>query len=105
MKLSNKQLLQRLRRIHILSDDNLPITFPAFKNRAMVQRYSGGNKAVFIGVPSKNIFGFYVKGKNDLDLVKEAYKMYIRLVKNQMDEFESGLIKWSTDIPDTYEGK
>lgn len=102
MKLTHKQLMQKLRELHMVSDKNVPVTFPAFKNRAMVHKYGKDYKVVFLGIPSKNLFGFYVMYGTDMEVMREAYGMYLRLVQGDMEDYNEKDLQWGLRIPIAY---
>lgn len=102
MKLTHKQLMQKLKELHIVSPTGVPATFPAFKNRAMVHRYGKDLKIVFMGIPGKNLFGFYVMYDTDMAVMKEAYGMFLRLVKGDMEDYESKDLQWGFRVPISY---
>lgn len=97
--MTHKQSMQKLKKLHLVSPQNVPVTFPAFKNRAMVHTFSDGRKGVFLGIPNTSMFGFYATGNSDMDLMRDAYAMYLRLVKNEMFDEDEKLIQWGIKIP------
>ncbi len=102
MKLTHKQLMQKLKDLHMVSPQNVPVTFPAFKNRAMVHKYGKDYKIVFLGMPSKNLFGFYVMYGTDMEAMREAYAMYMRLVRGNIEDYENKDLQWGLRIPLKY---
>lgn len=102
MKLTHKQLMQKLKALHMVSDKNVPVTFPAFKNRAMVHKYGKDYKVVFVGVPAVNLFGFYVTYANDMECMREAYSLFLKLVKGDMEGYEDNDVQWGLRIPINY---
>lgn len=102
MKLSHKQLMQKLKALYMISEKNVPVTFPAFKNRAMVHKYGRDYKIVFLGIPSQNLFGFYVMYGTDMEAMREAYTMYMRLVRGNIEDYENKDLQWGLRIPINY---
>jgi hypothetical protein len=102
MKLTHKQLMQKLKVLQMVLPKNVPVTFPAFKNRAMISNYGKNYKIVFLGIPAQNLFGFYVMYGNDMECMKEAYNMYVRLVKGDMEDYENKDLQWGLRIPIVY---
>ena len=102
MKLTHKQLMQKLKALGVVSPKSEPVTFPAFKNRATVHRYGKDYKIVFMGIPSKNLFGFYVMYGTDMEVMKEAYKMFMRLIQGNMEDYENRDLQWGLRIPIAY---
>ena len=102
MKLTHKQLMQKLKALGVVSPKGEPVTFPAFKNRATVHRYGKDYKIVFMGIPSKNLFGFYVMYGTDMEVMKEAYKMFMRLIQGNMEDYENRDLQWGLRIPIAY---
>lgn len=80
-----------------------PISYATFKNRATIRRYGTKAKAVFVGIPQKNLFAFYTVLDSDTETMKEAYDMFKGLVKGDMTFYKDGRVQWgSTDIPTEY---
>lgn len=110
MKLSNDQLIENLKLLGLVevSDNSRfnyynPISYSGFKNRASIHRYGNKLKVVFIGHPKLNLFGFYVMYDTDSNVMKEAYNMFIRLIKGDMTEYNNGDIQWgNAGIPLVY---
>lgn len=95
MKLSKDQLIDNLKALGLVSiQDNMPISYSGFKNRASIHRYGNQWKIVFIGQPKHNLFGFYVMYGNDTKVMKEAYEMFVRLVKGDMESYENDDVQW-----------
>jgi len=102
MNLTHKQLMQKLKALHMVSATNEPVTFPAFKNRAMIHKYGNSYKIVFIGIPAKSLFGFYVMYDNDMNVMREAYAMFLKLVKGNMEDYENKDVQWGLRVPVSY---
>lgn len=95
MKLSKDQLIENLKVLGLVSiEDGRPISYSGFKNRASIHRYGNTYKIVFVGHPKQNLFGFYVMYDNDTQVMKEAYGMFVRLVKGDMEEYNDGDVQW-----------
>lgn len=101
MKLSNKQLIQKLKWLGVVSVvTNKPISYAAFKNRTTIVKYGKRDKVVFLGQPRKNLFGFYTTLDTDANVMKEAYKLFTDLVKGDMQGVEDKAVQWgNTGIP------
>lgn len=103
--MTHKQLMHKLKELHMVSPRNVPVTFPAFKNRAMIRNYEKNGqprKVVFIGMPLKSMFGFYVEYGTDMEVMREAYAMYLRLVNREMLDYEEKRLQWGIQAPATY---
>ena len=84
-------------------DNNKPLSYSGFKNRASVHKYGKNYKVVFVGHPRQNLFGFYVMWGTDSDVMKEAYELYVSLVKGDMTGYNEGDIQWGNcGIPISY---
>lgn len=84
-------------------DNNKPLSYSGFKNRASVHKYGKNYKVVFVGHPRQNLFGFYTMYGPDSDVMKEAYDMYVSLVKGDMTGYNEGDIQWGNcGIPISY---
>jgi hypothetical protein len=95
MKLSNEQLIDNLKLLGLVSIENgNPISYSGFKNRASVHKYGNRHKIVFIGHPKQNLFGFYTMYGNDSEVMKEAYTMFVKLVKGDMEGYNYNDIQW-----------
>lgn len=93
--MSNEQLIENLKLLGLVNlSTNKPITYSGFKNRASVHRYGKTHKIVFVGHPKQNLFGFYTTWGNDSEVMKEAYEMFVNLVKGKMFDYECGDIQW-----------
>ena len=106
MKLSNEQLVDNLKLLGLVNlSTNKPISYSGFKNRASVHKYGDSYKIVFVGHPKQNLFGFYVMYGNDSQVMKEAYDMFISLVKGNMEDYNEGDVQWGNGgIPIGYGG-
>jgi hypothetical protein len=102
MKLKKEELLTKLKELGAVSDKNEPLMFPAFKNRCAVHKYGKNLKIVFMGIPGQNLFGFYVMYDTDMSAMKEAYGMYLRLVKGDMTDYVDKDLQWGLRIPISY---
>lgn len=92
-----------LSKLRLITSDNKPLLYSAFKKFASVHKYGNKYKIVFVGIPNDNLFGFYVDWGNDTDVMKQAYKMYVRLVNGNMDEFNDKEVQWGNcGIPIKY---
>lgn len=100
--MTNKELIKKLKELHAINVNGQPLTFPAFKNRTMVHKYGKDYKILFMGIPAKNLFGFYVMWGNDMECMKEAYGMYLRLIKGDMEDYENKDLQWGLRIPLAY---
>jgi hypothetical protein len=86
-------------------NENIPLSYTGFKNRASIHKYNNKYKIVFVGLPKKNLFGFYTMYGNDSKVMKEAYEMYFKLVKGDMRDYNDGDIQWGNcGIPLGYGG-
>lgn len=106
MKLTLEQLHENLKLLGLMSiDTNKPLSYSGFKNRASVHRYGNQYKVVFVGHPKQNLFGFYTIWGNDSEVMREAYDMYVRLVKGNMEDYAAGEVQWgNAGIPISYSG-
>ena len=106
MKLTLEQLHTNLKSLGLMSiETNKPISYSGFKNRASVHKYGDSYKIVFVGQPKQNLFGFYVMYGNDSQVMKEAYDMFISLVKGNMEDYNEGDVQWGNGgIPIGYSG-
>lgn len=104
MKLSLEQLHDKLKYLGLVDiDNNEPLSYTGFKNRASVHPYDKKYKIVFVGIPRKNLFGFYTMYGSDSAVMKEAYEMYVRLVKGDLTEYLDDDVQWGNGgIPLTY---
>lgn len=95
MKLTLEQLHDNLKALGLMSlNDNTPLSYTGFKNRASVHKYGGKYKIVFVGLPKSNLFGFYTMYGSDSKVMKEAYDMYWKLVKCDMENYNEGDVQW-----------
>lgn len=92
--MTHKQLLQKLRQLGMVSADNIPVLFTQFKNRATIANYGRKGNIILIGVPQRNLFGFYIPTDKHPDMMKDAYTRYLNLVKGKMDDVENKVIQW-----------
>jgi hypothetical protein len=110
MKFSNEQLVEKLSQLGLVGiNENgsftyyQPVSYSAFKNRASIHRYGRTAKIVFVGSPKNNLFGFYVMCDTDSNVMKEAYNMFVNLVKGEMTEYNQENIQWGNcGIPISY---
>ena len=104
MKLSLEQLHDRLKDLGLMSiENNTPLSYTGFKNRASVHKYGGKYKIVFVGHPRQNLFGFYTMYGTDSQVLKEAYDMYWKLVKGDIEGYNEGEVQWGNcGIPLSY---
>ena len=95
MRLSKEQLIDNLKCLGLISiESEKPISYSGFKNRASVHKYGKTNKIVFVGHPKQNLFGFYVMYDNDTNAMKEAYQMFLKLAKGDMEGYNYNDIQW-----------
>lgn len=98
MKLSVQQLRSNLLQLGLAMEMETgllkPVSYSVFKNRATTITYGVKRKGVFIGIPNENLFGFFTSSNDDIEVMKEAYEMYCRLVKGYVSDYEDGLIQW-----------
>lgn len=104
MKLSNEQLVDNLKYLGLVDlKTNKPVSYSGFKNRASVHRYGSQYKVVYVGHPKQNLFGFYTMYGNDSQVMKEAYEMFVSLVKGDMQGYNEGDVQWgNAGIPIGY---
>lgn len=104
MKLTLEQLHYNLKVLGLMSTEtNEPLSYSGFKNRASIHRYGKKFKVVFVGHPRHNLFGFYTMYGTDSDVMKEAYDMYWKLVKGDMEGYNEGDVQWGNcGIPLAY---
>ena len=102
--MTHRQALTKLKQLGMVTSDGSAVSLTAFKNRASIHRYGGDKlKIVFLGIPNKNLWGFYVMYDNDNIVIKDAYKMYQKLVNGDMSDFKAGDIQWgNAAIPVVY---
>jgi hypothetical protein len=113
MKLSKEQLFEKLEMLGLVRLEKnsrfsfyKPVSYSAFKNRASIHRYgkSSKYKIVFIGQPKQNLFGFYVSYDVDSQAMKEAYEMFVNLVKGNMADYLRDDVQWGNcGIPLVYQ--
>ncbi len=99
MSLNAKQINSKLKKLGLVEENDSPILYSKFKNRASIHRYGRGKrvlKIIFLGLPKENMFGFYPAFANDTDVnvMKEAYAMYLRLLKGDLEDFNNGSVQW-----------
>ena len=95
MKLSNEQLIDKLKDLGLVNiETNKPISYSGFKNRSTIFKYGKKYKTVFVGQPKQNLFGFYTMWGNDTEVMKEAYDMFVSLVKGDMSYYNDKDIQW-----------
>jgi hypothetical protein len=104
MRLRLEQLHYNLKVLGLMGiDNNKPLSYSGFKNRASVHKYGKNYKVVFIGHPKQNLFGFYVMWGADSQVMKEAYELYVSLVKGDITGYDEGDIQWGNcGIPISY---
>lgn len=104
MRLNLEQLHYNLKVLGLMGiEDNMPLSYTGFKNRASVHKYGNKYKIVFVGFPRKNLFGFYTMYGTDSEVMKEAYDMYCRLVKGDMTDYDNDDVQWGNcGIPLSY---
>ncbi len=91
-----KQLHINLKFLGLMSlGANKPLSYAGFKNRASIHRYGKNNRIVFIGRPNDNLFALYTVPDTDSATMKQAYEMYVKLVKGDITDYKSGTIQWS----------
>jgi hypothetical protein len=98
-KLTDVDIQVRLMELGLIQSDGKPVLYTTFKNRATIMRSKQGNgvkKAVFIGLPKENLFGFYAAFLSDPDsmVMKEAYAMFLKLAKGDMEDYENDNVQW-----------
>lgn len=102
---TNEELIQDLMSLGLVTEDKRPVSYSGFKNRASIHRYGSPvkYKIVFVGLPKKNLFGFYVMFGDDTKVMKQAYAMFISLVKGNMEDYNIGDLQWgNAGIPLKY---
>jgi hypothetical protein len=88
-------LHDKLKWLGLMSIDTLkPISYVGFKNRASIHRYGTVRRIVFVGQPKDNLFGFYTAPNDDTATMKQAYKMFVKLVKGDMTDYNAGTLQW-----------
>jgi len=107
-KFTIKQLQAKLQKLGILNEDNEPILYSAFKNRASIHKYrarEGVLKIVFVGHPKENLFGFYASfaNDNDVNVMREAYKNLKLIASGKLEPHENDEVQWGNcGIPLAY---
>lgn len=101
--MTTKQIQNKLTLIGFIVE-GIALSYGNFKNRSTIQRY-GNKRVVFIGVPLKNLFAFYVTCEgDDSSVTREAYDMFRRLAKGDLTGYEQNFIQHATcEIPRRYE--
>jgi hypothetical protein len=95
MRLTKEQLIENLKLLGLVGLENdKPISYSGFKNRASIHKYGKKNKIVFVGHPKQNLFGFYVLFDNDTNAMKEAYRMFCKLASGNMVDYNYDNIQW-----------
>lgn len=103
MIITHKFLIDKLKSLGMVSEDGKPVLYSTFKNRASVHRYGRHLKIVYLGIPKENLFGFYVFYNTDAIVMKDAYKMLLKLVKGDMEDFDNEDLQWGNcGIPLVY---
>lgn len=96
-------IYNNLSKLGLINAEGGPLLYSGFKKFASIHRYGNKYKIVFIGLPKENLFGFYVEYGNDTQVLKDAYKMYVRLVNGNMEEFNDKDVQWGNcGIPISY---
>lgn len=93
-KLTIEHLLHNLKKLGLTTNDK-PISYANWKNRTSIHRYGNTNRIVFIGRPNDNLFAFYTVPDTDSATMKQAYEMYVKLVKGDITDFNTGTVQWT----------
>lgn len=102
-KLTLAELKQKMKLLGLISAEGNPLAYAAFKNRASICNFGDKYKVVFVGIPQKNLFGFYVTWGTDPEVMKEAYGHFITLVKGDTTPYDNKYIQWgNAGIPEKY---
>lgn len=104
--IKQETILGNLVKLELIDSNSKPISFSAFKNRALIMKYGkqGRNqmKIVVIGIPNENMFGFYVECNPDHLCIKQAYDWFIQLIKGIENFDEIDIHFGNQGIPLTY---
>jgi hypothetical protein len=93
-KLTIQHLLHNLNNLGLITNNKL-LSYASWKNRASIHRYGKVNRIVFIGRPNDNLFAFYTVPDTDSATMKQAYEMYVKLVKGDITDFNTGTVQWT----------
>lgn len=101
MALSQKEVIERLKKANILDKDGKPLPYSKFKNFAAIHRYKGKRgtaKVVFIGQPKVNLISFYYPILNDPDtlVLRVAYKWFLQLANGDLTPLVDEEVKIGT---------
>jgi hypothetical protein len=88
-------LLDKLDDLGVILSDGRPVSYKLFKNRASIHSYGEDGKIVFLGIPNKNLFGFYIDNGVDSDVMKTAYGMFVDFVKGDGTLFTDKYLQWT----------
>jgi len=94
-KMPRQFILDKLKALNLLTEDDKPVSLGFFRNRASISKYGNGGqnqlKIVLAGHPKENLFGFYINCNPDPLAMKEAYKWYLDLLKGDFEDLD---IQW-----------
>lgn len=88
-------VLNELKVIGLLGENNEPISKSLFKNQASVHQYGKGksmlNVLYFYTHPKECIYGFYpqFQGDSKAKCLENAYAMYLDLLNGEMEDFDN----------------
>lgn len=102
-KLTIDELRDNLKSLGLVSLDGKPIAYAGFKNRATISRYGNKYKVVYVGLPKHNLFGFYTMYGNDPVVMKEAYTLFLDIVRGNIEPYMDKNVQWgNAGIPLSY---
>lgn len=87
-------VLNELKAIGLLGENNEPISKSPFKNQASVHQYGKGksmlNVLYFYTHPKECVYGFYpqFQGDSKAKCLENAYAMYLDLLNGEMEDFD-----------------
>jgi hypothetical protein len=101
--MTHKEAIQKFKKLGLVNKDGFPVSLTGFKNRASIHKYGNKLKVVFVGLPKENMWGFYVMYDNDNIVMKDAHKMFLKLVGGDMSDFQAKDVQWgNAGIPLKY---
>jgi hypothetical protein len=97
-----EKLITNLKKINLISETNLPISYNEFKNKSTIHKFNNNLKIVFSGTIKDCLIGFYIEYNTDQNCMKQAYKWYLKMVKAK-DITQCDIHIGNGRIPNDYE--
>jgi hypothetical protein len=102
-KLTHKELIDELKGIGVINQKNELLSFNKFKGKTLVQPFGKQKKIIFMGIPNKSLFGFYLVLDSDINMLKEAYTKLNKLFYGEMTDYNDDCIQYGKcGIPTKY---